>query len=291
MLSTTLRQLEYVCAIQRHGGLTAAAAALHVSQPALSVALGQVEARLGKRLFLRRAGGPMVATAFGRGWLEAAEAQLDGVARLFQGTMRVAPLRIALFEDLAPMVLAPLLASGPEPAVAAQVLGFGALTQALRTGQADLALTWDLGLPPDLRRIELASLPPQAVLAAGHPLAGRDCLRLCDLDEQPLVLTDQGQSIEHMRAVFARAGLVARIAHRCATLELMRSYAANGLGIGLSYTQPAPRISPDGKAVVVVPLRDAGREPIVLALPHGAPDPEGLSALQRRLTALLQAPP
>ena len=40
MLSLTLRQIEYATATARHGGMTAAAAALHVSQPALSVALG-----------------------------------------------------------------------------------------------------------------------------------------------------------------------------------------------------------------------------------------------------------
>ena len=52
MLSTTLRQLDYACAIARHGGLTAAAEALHVSQPALSVALAQIERQLGQQLFL-----------------------------------------------------------------------------------------------------------------------------------------------------------------------------------------------------------------------------------------------
>ena len=57
MLSLTLRQIDYATAVARHGGITRAAEALHVSQPALSVALGQVEAAVGQPLFLRRAGG------------------------------------------------------------------------------------------------------------------------------------------------------------------------------------------------------------------------------------------
>ena len=288
MLSTTLRQLEYVCAIARHGGLTAAAAALHVSQPALSVALAQVEERLGQTLFYRRAGGPMTPTPYGRSWLAAAEVELDAMARLFSGTLRAAPLKLAIFADLAPLVLAPLLATQGEEVLSVQVLDFAALSAALRSGQADVALTWDLGLEPDIRRIVLAELPPQAVLAQDHVLAGRSGLGLADLAGHDLVLTDQGLSIDHMRALFARAGLRVRIGHRCATLELMRSYAANGLGIGLSYTQPAPRQSADGRPLAVVPVTDAGREAVVLALPARAGDHQFLPALQASLTALLR---
>ncbi len=102
------------------------------------------------------------------------------------------------------------------------------------------------------------------------------------------MLTDQGQSIDHMRALFSRAGIQPRIAHRCATLDLMRSFAANGLGIGLSYSQPAPRISADGLPFVVRPLTDAGTEPVILALPAGLADPPDLAPLRQRLAELLQ---
>ena len=111
MLSVSLRQLEYTCAIARHGGLTAAASALNVSQPALSVALGLVERHLGQPLFLRRPGGPMVPTPFGRSWLQAADLQIDGFERLLSGFLRPSPLKLAVFEDIAPLILAPLLAA------------------------------------------------------------------------------------------------------------------------------------------------------------------------------------
>ena len=288
-LSLTLRQLEYAVAILRHGGLSAAAEALHVSQPALSVALAGLEAELGQPLFLRRPGGPMQPTGFGADWLAEAEAHLAGLSALMRGR-RVAPLRLAVFEDLAPAVLAPLLAQSGE-AVQARPMGFQALAEALRAGTADAAVAWALGLPPGLTEVVLAEVAPQVVLAEDHPLAARQSLALSDLAEQDLVVTDQDLSIAHLQAVFHARGLRPRIAHRCATLDLMRSFAANGLGVGISYTQPAPRISHDGRPFTLREIADAGREAVVLARRSDAPPLPGLDRVTRFLIGQMAAMP
>ncbi|MGV8986361.1 MAG: LysR family transcriptional regulator [Cypionkella sp.] len=288
MLSITLRQLEYAIAIGRHGGLTAAAEALHVSQPALSVALAQLEAHLGQPLFLRRPGGPMVPTGFGADWLAEAERQVAGLAALMSGP-RTTPLRLAVFEDLAPALLAPLLAHATRHGLAltARPMGFAALGEALKAGTVDAAICWELGLTPGLMLRNIARIRPHAVLAADHPLAKRHSLALADLADQPLVLTDQDLSIAHVQVLFHRADLPCRIAHRSASLDLMRSFAANGLGVGLSYTQPAPRLSHDGKALVVLPIHDAGDEAVVLASLSDAAPPEGVAEMVLFLTSLL----
>ena len=110
MLSITLRQLEYAVAVWRNQSVSQAAQTLNVSQPALSVALGQLEAQLGRALFLRRPGGPMLPTGFGRGFLEDAERQLAQLARLTaHGGQSRTPVILGIFEDLAPIALAPLL--------------------------------------------------------------------------------------------------------------------------------------------------------------------------------------
>ncbi len=282
MLSLTLRQLEYALAIHRCGGLTAAAQVLHVSQPALSVALAQLEARLGQPLFLRRPGGPMAATGFGTAWLAEAQRQVEGLTALMSGPTQT-PLRLAVFEDLAPALLAPLIASAARSGLALQArpMGFAALAEALKANTVDAAVSWGLGLPAGLARHDLAHIAPLAVLAADHPLAVRETLALADLDGVPLVLTDQDLSVAHVQVLFHRAGLTCHIAHRTATLDLMRSFAANGLGVGLSYSQPAPRISHDGRPFVVRPLTDAGVEPVVLACHSAGSRDGGQSGLGR----------
>lgn len=290
MLSVTLRQLEYAVAVARAGGMSAAAEALHVSQPALSVALRELEAQLGRPLFLRRPGGPLAPTAFGRGFLEGAEAQLAAISRLMAGEAAPPlPVRLAVFEDLAPMLLAPLLAALPaDLPVAPVILGFEPITEGLRSGQIDLALTYDLGLSQALARQELARLRPHALMAPGHRLAAHAGVSLAELAAEPLILADQGLSVSHMRGLFARRGLAPRIAHRTATLELLRSFAANGLGVGLSYTIPVPGQSYDGAALVSRPLLDAGPgEPVVLA----CADRKALSAAGERLALLIAARP
>lgn len=293
-LYLTLRQLDYAVAVARHGGVTAAAEALHVSQPALSVALRELEARLGRPLFLRRPGGRAVPTAFGRGWLAAAEAQLAAIARLAEpDRLEAPPLRLALFEDLAPVCLAPLIARAaalPGLTLETRVLGFEALDAALRRGEADLALTWDLGLGPGVLRQVLARVPPHAVLPPDHPLAALPALRLSDLADQPLILADQGPSLAHLRALFTRAGIAPQVAHRTATLELMRSHAANGLGVGLSYTNPAARVAPDGRPFVTRAIADAGAEPVILAQLDGNALPKAATGLAPLLAALFTGP-
>ncbi|MEO5613771.1 MAG: LysR family transcriptional regulator [Cypionkella sp.] len=287
MLSLTLRQLEYATAVARHGGMTAAAEALHVSQPALSVALAQLESLLQRPLFLRRAGGRLTPTAFGRGWLELAEAQLTALTRLTDPNAAAEDIRLAVFEDLAPSCLAPILTYAaklaPHLKITTQVMDFATLSDALHKGKVDLALTWDLGLQSDMARQGLARIAPHAILPPDHPLGQNASLTLTQLALEPLILTDQGLSLGHMRGLFARAGLTPQIRYRTASMDLMRSYAANGLGIGLSYTNPAARLSPDGKPLVTRPIRDAGTEPLILA--HLAQNPP--SAAAQQLSALI----
>lgn len=285
MLSLTLRQLEYATAVARHGGMTAAAEALHVSQPALSVALAQLETLLGRPLFLRRAGGRLTPTAFGRGWLDLAEAQLAALTRLTDPNAAAEDIRLAVFEDLAPSCLAPILTytskHAPHLKITPQVMDFETLSDSLHKGKVDLALTWDLGLQSDIARQTLAHIAPHAILSPDHPLSHHQTLSLAQLAAEPLILTGQGLSLGHMRGLFAQAGLSAQIRHRTASLDLMRSYAANGLGIGLSYTNPAARLSPDGKPLLTRPIRDAGTEPVILA--HLAQNPPSAAAQQLSL--------
>lgn len=272
MLSVTLRQFEYVTAIWRHSSVSAAAATLNVSQPALSVALGQLEAELGKPLFFRRSGGPMVPTSFGRDFLESTARIVGDTERLMTGNIAEPgrPVVVGFFEDLAPLLLAPILSHLGQllPHIRVHpVLGdFEDVSSGLgKSGRMDFAITYDLGLDDAYVRSELVRLPIQAVVSVDHPFAQAGAATMAEVASAPIIVTDQGLSKAHMLRVFSERGHRLSIAHMAGTMETMRSLAANGLGVGLSYTKPKSDTSYDGKPVRQVPIIDADTtEPIIL---------------------------
>ncbi len=292
MLYISLRQLEYVVAVARAGSLTVAAQQVNVSQPALSVAVTQVEEHLQQKLFLRRKGAPVTLTAYGRLFLSDADALLADAARLEDprgfGRRRLERVVLGIFEDLAPSYLAPLLRlmreQFPEVEIRTKVVTFEALAEALLAGDIDLALTYDLGLDSSFQRELIAQVSPQAWLRPDDPLAMLKEVRLAEIADRPLILSDQGLSIRHMLGLFRSLGLMPHVAHRAASVEVLRSLAANGEGVGISYTNPAGMISYDGKELVRVPITDAeALEPIVLV--HCGPQPTPMPEIRAAIVA------
>jgi len=81
-LSLTLKQLRYAVAAADARNVTQAAENLHVSQPSISVAIAQIEAHFGRKLFVRRKGEGVVPTSFGNSFVRQARSLLDQAAEL-----------------------------------------------------------------------------------------------------------------------------------------------------------------------------------------------------------------
>ncbi|WP_334162638.1 LysR substrate-binding domain-containing protein [Phenylobacterium sp.] len=89
-----LRHLEAAAAVAGMGGISAAALAVNLSQPALTQGLGKLEARIGRRLFDRHAGGASAtpAGAILAGRVERAVALLDDASRQARRVKRLPAL-------------------------------------------------------------------------------------------------------------------------------------------------------------------------------------------------------
>jgi DNA-binding transcriptional LysR family regulator len=293
MLYVSLRQLEYIVAIGRTGSLSAASDQLSVSQPALSVAITQVENRIGEQLFIRRKGVAVVPTAFGRLFLTDAEALLAEAERLERpgalSRRKQSRVTLGILDELAPTWLAPILAElrleFPETELQAVSGSFETLISALLSGQIDLGLTYDLGLDATFQRDLLVRATPWIWISPDDVLADRPTVSLRDIADRPLILSDQGLSIRHMLGLFQTIGVTPLVKHRAASIELLRSLAANGEGTGLSYTNPPGSVAYDGKPVTRIRISDqAAVEPIVLAYTGKQPEPlEGMRAVILKL--------
>lgn len=277
MTRFTLRQLHYLVATARYGSLTAAAEALHVSQPSISTAIAQIEDFFKRPLFVRQRGSGISLTAFGQTVLAKAKIVLANVEALEalaeEGNAPHGEFVLGCFEDLAPYCVPPILArmnsKYPGISVIVREAGFDQISRHLDDGVADLAISYDLGLDNQMSRIVLCELGPQAMLPAEHPLAQQESVTLAELAREPLILTDQAQSWQHVLELFQMHGLRPQRAVRTGSFELQRGMVANGLGVAMAYSRPFSNFSYDGRALVRRPISDPlPMQRILLAYPQ-----------------------
>ena len=264
-MSHSLSQLRYAVAAARHESISAAARELNVSQPSISVAISQIEERTGQKLFVRQRGAGIALTPFGQAFMAKAKIVLDDMDdldALARGRASVGgELVLGCFQDLAPHFAPALIRRMAElhPAVRITVSEerFETLEKRLGDAAVDIALTYDLGLPPNAARVLLSELAPHALLAASHPLAGQTTVSLADLAGEPLIVTDQPYSWQHMLDLFRAHGHSPSVAAKTRSFELQRSLVANGFGVAVSYTRPAGDRSYDGQRLACKPLSEA----------------------------------
>lgn len=191
-----LQQLRQVIALAEHGSFVRAAAVLHISQPALSRSIQNLERRFGDELFQRSTSG-VVPTDRGRLYIERAREllrladELDREA-ITHGTLGSGRVAVGGGPYPAESFLGPAAARFVEhfPKVSVQLhtADWDGLLQHLRSRVLDffVAETSTLQREPD---VELVSMSKQhavhMVARAGHPLAGRRDLTVADTLEYP----------------------------------------------------------------------------------------------------------
>ena len=215
-----LRHLRLVRAVVEEGSLTAAAARLALSQPALSHQLVGVEGRLGVDLFERR-GRSLVLTEAGARVLasagvvlaevERAEADLAALAAGLAGTLRVATECFTTYHWL-PDVVAELRRGYPGVAVELAASVSERLGEALAARAIDVGLvTLVDGLPDGLALTPLFDDEVVAVVPEGHPWSERPFVAAADFASEHLFVYESGVGRDPVLAgVLAPAGVQPR---------------------------------------------------------------------------------
>jgi DNA-binding transcriptional LysR family regulator len=289
MLYLTLRHYEYVISVAKFGSMSAAANALNVSQPALSVAVQAVETHIGKQLFIRKKGAAMRPTGYGTSFLNRAEELVAAALQLENSDIEMrTTLKLGCFADLAPKWLAPSLgkirADLPHLDVTSFVSNFEELTAQISQGHLDMAITFDLGFDGTFERSFLKSVHPNIFVPPHDKLAHASSVSLSELADRSLILFEEGLSIRHMLALFSKRGIRPKVGHRVGSLEVMRSFAANNEGLGISYSAPTTNQSYDGARVVCIPIEDEdAAEDIVVAY---RPDMADVAPIEEVISAI-----
>jgi len=196
------RHLQLLVALDDLRHLGQVAASLNVTQPAVSLALGELERGLGFKLFDRTARG-MHPNAYGACLINHAREMLrtlaqarDDLRALRSGASGKTTLGAlpAMTPALVPKALALLKQQAPLTTVAVHEGAMDTLLPELRRGQVDLIVG---RLVPrhqsdDLAELALFKQASTIVVGRQHPLAGRTSLSWQDLVDQPWVLPPVG---------------------------------------------------------------------------------------------------
>ena len=208
----TLRQLRTFRSVAACGNISAAARELHLTQPAVSMQLKELENACGQPLY-ERAGRGIQLTAAGQA-LEAAatsvldtlnsvQETLDAMAGLETGLLKLAVVSTGNY--FAPSVL---LAFRKEyPGINAQLMvgNRDEVIARLANNECDLAI---MGTPPselETHAVEIAEHPQVIIASAQHPLAKAKQVRLKDLSQEGFVVREQGSGTRNAMERFFRS--------------------------------------------------------------------------------------
>lgn len=190
-----LRHLRLITALAECGTLTRAAQRLHLSQPALSHQLRELEEAIGGELFQRKTS-PLRFTAGGKLLLQTAKrvlGELDRTSRQIaqandgrRGTLRIAVECHSCFEWLMPSMDA-FRVQWPEVEMDL-VSGFHADPLGLlESDEADLVIVSQQKKHPQRLYMPLFRYEVLALMAHEHPLAERACLTASDFADETLI--------------------------------------------------------------------------------------------------------
>ncbi len=201
------RKLGYFVAVVDHEGFTAAAKAVFVSQPALSLAVKDLEAEVGAQLFTR-IGHRVRLTAAGSALLEPARqvlrdletgrAAVAAVAGLLSGSLSLASLPTLAADPMASMVGefrrhhqgVRVDLAAPEDS--------DDLFSLVESGASELGLTDAADVPQTLAAVTLGTQALVFILPPGFATTEGDPFEALDLGEIPLVVAPLGTSTRRL---------------------------------------------------------------------------------------------
>jgi len=239
MRSATLRQLRTFTEVARRLSFTAAAKALHLTQPAVSMQVRQLEQaaglplleQFGRRVHLTDAGRELLRYAAGiSDLLREAEDAMKALQGVGGGELSIAVTSTAKY--FAPRLLAEFRRSHPEARLRLAVSNREAVVRELTDNTVDLAV---MGRPPrglDTEAAPFARHPIAIIAAPEHPLVGRKRLPLERLAGETFIIRERGSGTRAaMEHVFAERGFKAGETLEMSSNETIKQAVMAGMGI------------------------------------------------------------
>ncbi len=270
------RQIEAFRTVIVTGGVTSAARALSISQPAVTRLIHDLQYALGLTLFERR-GTRLVPTNEALSLYREVERQFIGLEQI-QNTARnlrdglSGSLRIAALPTFNVGFLPRLVAAYMKDKPGLEVAIYGSISSQVvdwvATGFCDIGFAQ---YPLDFPNIDveaLPSVPAVAVLPEGHRLAEKVVIEPRDFIDEPFVsLAGSTQWRYRTDALFAQAKVTRHMRVETPLSMIACSLVASGAGIGI--VDPYTAVEYRGRGIVMRPFRPTVPYEIGLVWPAG----------------------
>jgi DNA-binding transcriptional LysR family regulator len=241
MLHLTLRQLKVFESVARLGSYTRAAEELHLSQPAVSMQVKQLEEgvglplfeQLGKKIYLTDAGREMFhySREIGRQLAEA-ESVLEELRGLKRGKLVISMVSNANY--FIPQLLSVFCQRFPDVTVNLDVANREKFLKQLADNDMDLGI---MGQPPEeAESVAEAFLDNPLVVIAppSHPLVSEKNIPVERLGGETFLVREKGSGTRiAMERIFAQHGIAPPRGMEMSTTEAVKQAAAAGMGLAV----------------------------------------------------------
>jgi len=235
----SIRQLRALAALAAHGSITAAANKLHLTQPAVTLQLRNLQALAGLPLIQRTSDG-MLLTDAGREVLalseriEAAITACDTALAMLSGTSagRIAIGAVSTAKYFVPFAISAFSKLHPKVDITLTIGNRQEIVNALRGYNMDFAI---MGRPPtdiDLDVHLIGDHPHIIIAPTGHRLAKKSSLSLSDLSGETFLMREPGSGTRGlMEQQFETAHVTPKIGMVMSSNETIKQAVIAGLGI------------------------------------------------------------
>jgi len=241
-----LSELRYIVSLANERHFGRAAAACHVTQPTLSVAVKKLETELGVPLFERTSHDVRV-TQVGERVVEQAQRALEAIESVRQVAQSESDqlgrrLRIGAIYTIGPYIFPKLIKNlrklAPKMPLVVEENFTARLSEKLKAGELDVII---ISLPyaePNILTLPLYEEPFVVLLPADHPLSKRKSLRPEQLEGESILMLGEGhcfrdQVVEACPACAAKSigSESAVYTAEGSSLETIRHMVASGMGV------------------------------------------------------------
>ena len=254
-----LAHLRSFFAVARHGGFTAGARALHVSQPTVTAQVRALEETYGIELFVRN-GRRVALTAAGEALFAIAERifehEEEALALLRNtGELRAGRLRVGAVGPYHVMeMLAAFRARHPAIELAVALGNSEQVVAGLLDRSTDVAVLAQYAHDARLHFVPFRSHRVVMFVPKTHRFARRRAIRLADLAKEPMIVREPGSTTRKaLDDALRHAGVTPPIAMEIGSREAVREAVIRGLGIA---AVSEFEFVPDAR-LRAVPIKDA----------------------------------